>query len=164
MGSTVNTEQIQELPLPIRDIFNLVNRVPGAFRSESNANISIGGGRTHSAGSFIDGAFEVPDPNTLGNAGRTLPGIRVPSRMNFDVMLGKNACWGERWRASFHWEACNFTNTPALNFRNTALGNGSFGTVTATLPNSRRIMQVGLRITFRPSAALSLTGHRVGLT
>ena len=63
-GSTVNTEQIQELPLPNRDIFNLVNLVPGAFRSESNGNISIGGGRTRSADSFIDGVN-----NTRGGLG-----------------------------------------------------------------------------------------------
>lgn len=64
VGSTVSTEQIQELPLPNRDIFNLVNLVPGAFRSESNGNISIGGGRTRSAGSFIDGVN-----NTRGGLG-----------------------------------------------------------------------------------------------
>ncbi len=64
VGSTVSTEQIQELPLPNRDIFNLVNLVPGAFRSELNGNISIGGGRTRSAGSFIDGVN-----NTRGGLG-----------------------------------------------------------------------------------------------
>ena len=64
VGSTVSTEQIQELPLPNRDIFNMVNLVPGAFRSESNGNISIGGGRTRSAGSFIDGVN-----NTRGGLG-----------------------------------------------------------------------------------------------
>ena len=93
-------------------------------------------------------AFEVPDPYTLGNAGRTLPGIRGPSRINFDVMLGKEFYWGERWRTRFSWEAYNFTNTPAFNIPNTTLGSGSFGIVSATLPNSQRIMQVGLRITF----------------
>lgn len=44
VGSTVATERIQELPLPNRDISNLVNLVPGAFRSESNGNLSIGVG------------------------------------------------------------------------------------------------------------------------
>ena len=44
VGGTVATEQIQELPLPNRDIFNLVNLVPGASRSESNGYVSIGGG------------------------------------------------------------------------------------------------------------------------
>ena len=39
VGSTVQVERIQELPLPNRDIFNLVNLVPGAFRSERNGYI-----------------------------------------------------------------------------------------------------------------------------
>ncbi len=95
-----------------------------------------------------DAAFENRAPYTLGNAGRTLPGIRGPSRFNFDVMLGKNFRWGERWRARFSWEAYDFTNTPAFNIPNTSFGSGSFGLVTNTLPNSRRIMQIGLRITF----------------
>ena len=95
-----------------------------------------------------EGAFSVPDRYTLGNAGRTLPGIRGPSRINFDVMLGKNFRWGERWRARFSWEAYDFTNTPAFNIPNTTLGSGNFGLVVNTLPNSRRIMQMGLRITF----------------
>ena len=93
-------------------------------------------------------AFELPDPYTLGNAGRTLPGIRGPARYNFDLMLAKNFRWGENWRARFSWEAYDFTNTPAFNIPNTALGSGQFGVVVGTLPNSRRIMQVGLRITF----------------
>ncbi len=95
-----------------------------------------------------EAAFENPDPYTLGNAGRTLPGIRGPSRVNFDVMLGKNFYFGERWRARLSWEAYDFTNTPAFNIPNTSLGSGSFGIVSGTLPNSRRIMQMGLRITF----------------
>ena len=63
-------------------------------------------------------------------------------------MLGKNRFWGERWRARLSWEAYDFTTTPAFNIPNTALGSGSFGIVSGTLPNSRRIMQLGLRITF----------------
>ena len=95
-----------------------------------------------------EAAFETPAPFTLGNAGRTLPGLRGPSRVNFDVMLAKNFRWGERWRARFSWEAYDFSNTPAFNIPNTALESGSFGIVSATLPNSRRIMQMGLRLTF----------------
>ena len=95
-----------------------------------------------------EAAFENPAPFTLGDAGRTLPGIRGPSRVNFDVMLAKNFRWGENWRARFSWEAYDFSNTPAFNIPNTSLGSGTFGLVTNTLPNSRRIMQIGLRITF----------------
>ena len=68
--------------------------------------------------------------------------------MNFDGMLGKKFFWSERWGARFSWEAYNFTSTPAFIFPNATLGSGSFGIVTATLPNSRWTMQVGLRVTF----------------
>ena len=63
VGSTVQVEQMMELPLAGRNIFNLVNLVPGAYRSR-NGQISIGGGRTRSAGSFIDGVN-----NTRGGLG-----------------------------------------------------------------------------------------------
>lgn len=95
-----------------------------------------------------DAAFENPAQYTLGNAARTLPGIRGPMRITFDLMLAKNFTWGERWRAQFRWEAYDFTNTPAFNIPNTSFGSGNFGRVTNTLPNSRRIMQFGLRVTF----------------
>ena len=51
VGSAVQIKQMMELPLAGRNIFNLVNLVPGAYRSR-NGNISIGGGRTRSAGSY----------------------------------------------------------------------------------------------------------------
>ena len=63
VGSAVQIEQMMELPLAGRNIFNLVNLVPGAYRSR-NGNISIGGGRTRSAGSYIDGIN-----NTRGGLG-----------------------------------------------------------------------------------------------
>lgn len=93
-------------------------------------------------------AFAEPDRFTLGNASRTLPGIRGPWGLNFDLMLAKNFYFGERWKAQFRWEAYDFTNTPTFLLPNGNLGSGSFGYVIGTLPNSRRIMQVGLRITF----------------
>ena len=95
-----------------------------------------------------EAAFEEPAPFTLGNASRNLPGIRGPWRLNFDLMLAKNFYWGERWRAQFRWEAYDFTNTPTFLLPNGALNSGNFGLVTGVLPNSRRIMQIGLRITF----------------
>ena len=93
-------------------------------------------------------AFSEPDPFTLGNSSRTLPGIRGPGRIGFDLMLAKNFRFRERWRAQFRWEAFDFTNTPAFNVPNRSFGSGNFGLLTGALPNSRRIMQLGLRITF----------------
>ena len=72
-----------------------------------------------------EGAFSAPDQYTLGNASRTLPGIRGPWRGNFDLMLAKNFYWGENWRAQFRWEAFNFTNTPAFQIPNGSLGSAT---------------------------------------
>lgn len=93
-------------------------------------------------------AFAEPDRFTLGNASQTLPGIRGPWRLNFGLMLAKNFYWSERWREQFRWAAYDFTNTPTLFLPNGSLASGSFGYVIGTLPDSRHIMQIGLRITF----------------
>ena len=123
------------------------NLTGAAFKSSTQGNPADG---VIGFNWLNEDAFENPAPYTLGDAGRTLPGIRGPGRITFDLMLGKNFTWGrnEKWRAQFRWEAYDFTNTPAFNIPNTSFGSGSFGLVVNTLPNTRRIMQLGLRISF----------------
>ncbi len=53
VGTTIQVEQILELPLPNRNVFSLVNLTPGAFYR--NGRISLGGGRTQSALAQLDG-------------------------------------------------------------------------------------------------------------
>lgn len=53
VGQAVQIEQIQELPQINRNVFSLVNLVPGAFFK--NGRVSIGGGRTQSALAQVDG-------------------------------------------------------------------------------------------------------------
>ena len=69
VGSTVQIEQILEMPSISRNVFSLVNLVPGAFYAEdlNNPNatrVSLGGGRTQSASAMVDGVN-----NTRGGLG-----------------------------------------------------------------------------------------------
>ncbi len=53
VGSTIQVEQILELPMPNRNVFSLVNLTPGAFYK--SGMVSLGGGRTQSALAELDG-------------------------------------------------------------------------------------------------------------
>jgi hypothetical protein len=53
VGTTIQTGYVLEMPLADRNVFRLVNLVPGAFYQGSD--ISLGGGRTRSAQILIDG-------------------------------------------------------------------------------------------------------------
>ncbi|MEK7752962.1 MAG: TonB-dependent receptor [Acidobacteriota bacterium] len=57
VSSAIQVEQILELPLPSRDVFRLVNLVPGAFMTSGMGGgaVSIGGGRGTSAKALLDG-------------------------------------------------------------------------------------------------------------
>ena len=64
------------------------------------------------------------------------------------AMLAKSFRWSERWRAQFRWEMYDAFNTPRFQLPATAWGGGNFGIVSATEPDSRRIMQLGLKLYF----------------
>jgi len=53
VGTTVQMSHVLEMPLADRNVFSLVNLVPGAFMR--GTDVSIGGGRTRSAAILIDG-------------------------------------------------------------------------------------------------------------
>jgi hypothetical protein len=53
IGHVVDNKEIIELPLNGREVFDLVNLTPGAFRL--GGEVSIGGGRTSSAAAMLDG-------------------------------------------------------------------------------------------------------------
>lgn len=55
VGHTVNNDQISELPLNGRNVFDLVSLTPGSFRL--GGEVSIAGGRTSSAMAMLDGTM-----------------------------------------------------------------------------------------------------------
>lgn len=104
---------------------------------------------------WFDTAQFVNPPNfTFGNVGRTLPDVRGPGIVNFDLSLIKDTRILERLRMQFRAEAFNFLNhtnygnpnvafTPGPDGRN---NNALFGTITSA--RDPRIIQFGARLIF----------------
>jgi hypothetical protein len=133
---------------------NYLGDSTGLLRPNMSANPKLSSGQGEPASGvlgvqwFNAAAFTVPAKYTYGNAARTIPGMFTPGLINFDTLLAKNFMVAERWRAQFRWETFDTWNTPRFNPPNSVLGANNFGLVTAAAANSRRIMQVALKISF----------------
>ncbi|MDE0627144.1 MAG: hypothetical protein OXH99_12155 [Bryobacterales bacterium] len=95
-------------------------------------------------------AFSVPDRFTLGNASRTLPGVRGPWLFDLDMLVAKNfyrTVSDKEWRAQLRAEVFSMTNTPQFALPNASVGSGSFGIVRGVC-GGRPVMEFGVRITF----------------
>ena len=55
---------------------------------------------------FDTGAFTLPDAFTFGNVSRTLPDVRGPGLVNFDLSLIKNTRIRERINLQFRHSFC----------------------------------------------------------
>lgn len=55
LGHVVENKEILELPLNGRQVFDLVNLVPGGFRTGGAGTVSLAGGRTQTAAALLDG-------------------------------------------------------------------------------------------------------------
>jgi hypothetical protein len=95
---------------------------------------------------FDTSAFTVPDPFTFGNAARTLPDVRAPARVNYDLALSKSFPVWETLSVLFRAEAFNLTNTPYFLSPGLGLGTGTFGVVSSAL--GERQVQFSLKIVF----------------
>jgi hypothetical protein len=103
---------------------------------------------------FDTSQFVNPPNFTFGNVGRTLPDVRGPGTVNFDLSLIKDTQLFENLRLQFRAEAFNFLNhtnygnpnvafSPGPDGRNTS---ATFGTITSA--REPRIIQFGLRMIF----------------
>jgi hypothetical protein len=101
---------------------------------------------------FNTAAFAVPAPYTYGNQSRTLSGILAPGIVNFNMMIGKNFRFKERYRVQFRWELLDAFNTPTFDnigrwpSPGQQLGGSALGLVTSANADNRRIMQLGLKL------------------
>lgn len=90
--------------------------------------------------------FLVPPSFTYGNVARTLPDVRGPSRINYDVGVQKAFTVREPVALVFRAEAFNLTNTPYFLQPGEGLGTNTFGVITASA--GERTVQFSLKLTF----------------
>lgn len=93
VGTTIQTSYVLEMPLSSRNVFTLVNLVPGAFYRGND--ISLGGGRTRSAQILIDGVTSSRGGVAAQQVDLTPP---VDSMQEFKVEV--NAMGAENGRSS----------------------------------------------------------------
>jgi hypothetical protein len=75
--------------------------------------------------------FVDPPAFRFGNIGRSLPDVRGPGLINFDMSAIKNTRIREQVRLQFRFEGFNVWNTPAFDIPGTSFGAGTFGRVRA---------------------------------
>lgn len=93
---------------------------------------------------FSTASFVAPPPGFYGNAGRDI--VRGPGLQTWNVSLYKHFPWRDRLDTEFRAECFNILNHTNFMSVTTALGNGSFGQVTAS--HDPRIFQFGVRLSF----------------
>ncbi|QOY87373.1 TonB-dependent receptor [Paludibaculum fermentans] len=103
---------------------------------------------------FDTTAFINPPNFTYGNVSRTLPDVRGPGIVNFDLSMIKDTRIAERVRLQFRAEAFNFVNHRNLGNPNVSFSPGTnglnisstFGIITSA--RDPRIMQFGMKLMF----------------
>ena len=94
-----------------------------------------------------DSVFQRPDDFTLGNAPRTMGGLRSPWAFTTDLSLGKQFPVHEAMNLEFRIEARNAFNHPVFAAPNTSVNDSSFGAITSTSIGPREV-QLGLKFNF----------------
>jgi hypothetical protein len=103
---------------------------------------------------FDTAQFVNPPDFTLGNVSRTIPDVRHPGAINFDLSLIKDTRITERINVQFRAESFNFANHVNPGLADDTFGAGpdgknsraQFGTITSA--RDARIMQLGLKVIF----------------
>jgi hypothetical protein len=103
---------------------------------------------------FDTAQFVNPPDFTLGNVSRTIPDVRHPGAINFDLSLIKDTRVTERVNVQFRAESFNFANHVNPGLVDDTFGAGpdgrnsraQFGTITSA--RDARIMQLGLKVIF----------------
>ena len=136
------------LPLVVRGANNFLANRPNSTGVSAKLD-------NPTAERWFDTTQFVNPPNfTFGNVGRTLPDVRSPGVVNFDLSLIKDTAITETLRAQFRAEAFNVVNHTNLGSPNATFAPGpdgrnqsaTFGTITSS--RDPRIVQFGLRLVF----------------
>ena len=94
---------------------------------------------------FNSSAFAYPTLHVEGNAGRNQ--FQVPGVVNWDMSLFKAVHFTERLSAQLRFEAFNVFNHTQFGVPNMTWGTPTFGQITSTQVDPRRL-QMGLRVSF----------------
>ncbi len=94
---------------------------------------------------FDTTAFTQQDNGTLGNEPRNV--LYGPHFRHFDLAINKDFKLMEEKSLQFRLESFNLTNTPNFDLPNAQMGNGNFGTISATRSSPRQI-QIALKFLF----------------
>ena len=108
-------------------------------------------GAPHQLGNWFNAsAFAAPANGTYGTAG--MNSLRGPGYVNEDLSIFRDLTLHDRLKLELRLEAFDLFNHPNLGQPNAAFGQGSFNTITSTVPTSgpgsNRVAQVAAKILF----------------
>lgn len=140
------------------------NGAPISVSGPNDSNSFGGGQRPDATGQkarldgsrqYVDGAayfnaaaFVRAPQFTFGTAGRTVPDVRVPGMVNWDVLIEKRVVVTERVGVDFRTELYNALNQVVFAGPNTTVTSGDFGRIRLSQANRPRQIQFGLRVSF----------------
>lgn len=115
--------------------------------NSTGKSANLGGSPQSRLNRYFDTAqFTVPPPFTFGNVARTLPDVRGPSRLNYNLAVQKSFPVRERFSVLFRAEAFNLTNTPYFLTPGESLGSPAFGVINSA--SGERQVQFSLKVLF----------------
>ncbi len=119
LAAVVENKRVLELPLVNREVFDLIDLTPGAQRMRNSnraggGDVTIAGGRTRSAGVFIDGVV-----NSRTGIGATITELSPPVDAISEVRVEANAPTAEYGRS-----AAGFMNATTKSGTNEIHGSG----------------------------------------
>ena len=119
LAAVVENKRVLELPLVNREVFDLIDLTPGAQRMRNSnraggGDVTIAGGRTRSAGVFIDGVV-----NSRTGIGATITELSPPVDAISEVRVEANAPTAEYGRS-----AAGFMNATTKSGTNEFHGSG----------------------------------------
>lgn len=120
----------------------------GVLRPNSTgASAELSGSPQSRLNRYFDTAqFTVPAAFTYGNVSRTLPDVRGPSRVNYDLAVQKSFLVREPVSLLFRAEAFNLCNTPYFITPGEGLGSPTFGVINSAI--GERQVQFSLKLIF----------------
>jgi len=97
---------------------------------------------------FNAAAFVRTPQFTFGNVSRTLPDVRVPGNVNWDVLIEKRMLITERFNLDFRTELYNAVNQVIFAGPVGSVTSADFGKIRLNQVNTPRQIQFGLRMSF----------------